>query len=65
VKFAVGSDEEPGTYETFTSFSSAAEQNRMSRIDLGIHYIFDKAPGITDGDAVANYGYQHVMTLNG
>jgi len=62
--FTIGSDEEPGTYETFNSFSAAAQQNGMSRIYLGIHYIFDKTAGITEGDAVGNYDYQHVMTLN-
>jgi hypothetical protein len=62
--FTIGSDEEPGTYETFNSFSAAAEENGMSRIYLGIHYIFDKTAGITEGDAVGNYDYQHVMTLN-
>jgi hypothetical protein len=62
--FTIGSDEEPGTYETFKSFSAAAEQNGISRIYLGIHYIFDKTAGITEGDAVGNYDYQHVMTLN-
>ena len=36
----------------------------MSRIYLGIHYIFDKTAGITEGDAVGNYDYQHVMTLS-
>jgi hypothetical protein len=63
--FTIGSDEEPGTYETFNSFSAAAEQNGMSRIYLGIHYIFDKTAGITEGDAIGNYDYQHVMKLNG
>jgi hypothetical protein len=63
--FTIGSDEEPGTYETFNSFSAAADQNGISRIYLGIHYIFDKTAGIAEGDAVANYDYQHVMTLNG
>jgi|GEM_PF-650800 len=62
--FTIGSDEEPGTYETFNSFSAAAEENGISRIYLGIHYIFDKTAGITEGDAVGNYDYQHVMTLN-
>ncbi len=62
--FTIGSDEEPGTYETFNSFSAAAEQNGMSRIYLGIHFIFDKTAGITEGDAIGNYDYQHVMTLN-
>src|SRR5208337_4754236 len=62
--FTIGSDEEPGTYETFNSFSAAAEQNAMSRIYLGIHFLFDETAGITEGDAVGNYDYHHVMTLN-
>jgi len=62
--FTIGSDEEPGTYETFNSFGAAADQNGISRIYLGIHYIFDKTAGITEGDAVGDYDYQHVMTLN-
>jgi PAP2 superfamily len=62
--FTIGSQEEPGTYETFDSFSAAAEQNAMSRIYLGIHFIFDETAGIAEGDAIGNYLYQHVMTLN-
>jgi len=62
--FTVGSQEEPGTYETFNSFSAASKQNAMSRIYLGIHFIFDETAGITAGDAIGNYDYQHVMTLN-
>ena len=61
--FTIGSDEVPGTYETFNSFSAAAEQNAMSRIYLGIHFIFDETAGITEGNAVGNYDYQHIMTL--
>jgi hypothetical protein len=62
--FTIGSDEEPGASETFTSFSAAAEQNGISRIYLGIHYIFDKTAGITEGDAIGNYDYSHLITLN-
>jgi PAP2 superfamily len=65
VTFTIGSDEEPGTYETFNSFSAAAQENGISRIYLGIHYLFDKTAGITEGDAVGSYVYQHVMTLAG
>jgi hypothetical protein len=62
--FTVGSQEEPGIYYTFNSFRAASEQNAMSRIYLGIHFIFDETAGITAGDAIGNYIYQHVMTLN-
>ena len=61
--FTIGSQEEPGTYETFNSFSAAAEQNAMSRIYLGIHFIFDETAGIAEAGAIGNYIYQHVMTL--
>ncbi len=61
--FTIGSHEEPGIYETFNSFSAAAEQNAMSRIYLGIHFIFDETAGVTEGDAIGNYIYQHVMSL--
>jgi hypothetical protein len=63
--FTIGSDEEPGVYETFNRFSAAAEQNGQSRIYLGIHYIFDKTDGITEGDSVGNYVYNNTMTLKG
>ena len=33
----------------------------MSRIYLGIHFIFDETAGITEGDAVGNYDYQNAM----
>jgi hypothetical protein len=62
--FSIISDEEPGITETFNSFSAAAEENGISRIYLGIHYIFDKTNGIAEGDSIGNYVFQHVMTSN-
>jgi hypothetical protein len=62
--FTIGSDEVPGTYYSFNSFSAAAEQNAISRIYLGIHYIFDETEGVSEGNAVGHYVYQNVMTLN-
>jgi hypothetical protein len=64
VTFTITSDEEPGIAETFNSFSAAAEENGMSRIYLGIHYIFDKTNGIAEGDSVGNYVFQNVMKSN-
>jgi hypothetical protein len=61
--FTIGSDEEPGVYETFNSFSAAAAQNGISRIYLGIHYIFDKTAGIAAGNSVGNYVYNNAMRL--
>ena len=37
--FTIGSQEVPGVYYTFHSFSAASEQNAMSRIYLGIHFM--------------------------
>jgi hypothetical protein len=62
--FTIGSDEVPGVYYTFHSFSAAEEQNDWSRVYLGIHYWSDESAGTVAGDAVGNYIYQHAMTLN-
>jgi hypothetical protein len=62
VTFTIGSDETPGVYRTYSSFSQAAQENAMSRIYLGIHYLFDATNGIAAGNAVGNYVAQHVMT---
>jgi hypothetical protein len=61
--FTIGSDEMPGVYQTFHSFSAAAQQNGQSRIYLGIHYIFDKTAGIAAGDSIGNYVYGNTMNL--
>jgi hypothetical protein len=46
---------------TFTSFSAAAEENAMSRIYLGIHWIFDATSGIAQGDKIANFDFSHIL----
>jgi len=46
---------------TFTSFSAAAEENAMSRIYLGIHWIFDATNGIAQGDKIANFDFNHIL----
>jgi len=40
---------------SFSSFSKAEQENGQSRIYLGIHWVFDKTKGITQGRHVANY----------
>jgi hypothetical protein len=64
MNFTLTSDELPGVTRSYTSFSGAAYENAISRIYLGIHYIFDATNGIASGDKVGNYVYQNVMTLN-
>jgi hypothetical protein len=63
--FTIGSDQMPGMDQTFHSFGSAAHLNGISRIYMGVHYIFDMTAGLSSGGEVGNYEYQHVMTLNG
>lgn len=46
---------------TFTKFSDAAEENAMSRIYLGIHWIFDATSGIAQGDKIANFDFNHIL----
>jgi hypothetical protein len=61
VHFTLTSDELPGVTRSYQSFSQAAEENGMSRIYLGIHYVFDKTAGIASGDAIGNYVANNVM----
>src|SRR5205085_5196069 len=35
--------------------------NGQSRIYLGIHWSFDKVAGIKQGDAIANYVFDHIL----
>jgi hypothetical protein len=46
---------------TFSSLSQAMEENGQSRIYLGIHWMFDKTQGITQGQRVANYVFENVF----
>lgn len=44
----------------FENFSQAEEENGQSRIYLGIHWVFDKTGGITQGNAVADYVWDRI-----
>jgi hypothetical protein len=73
ISFTIGSDEfngvtrdqngvvRPVVTRSFTSFSQAAEENGQSRIYLGIHWKFDKVQGITMGDNISDYIFNHFM----
>lgn len=45
----------------FRSLSQAEEENGQSRIDLGIHWAFDKTAGIDQGRKVANFIYRNAF----
>lgn len=61
VTFTIGSDELPGVFRTFNSFSEAAEENGQSRIYLGIHWSFDKEAGIVMGNQVGDYVFDNYL----
>ncbi|MFA5984428.1 MAG: hypothetical protein WC782_10470 [Methylococcaceae bacterium] len=46
---------------SFDNLSQAEEENGQSRIYLGIHWVFDKTSGITQGNNVANYIFGHAL----
>jgi hypothetical protein len=60
----VGADGEvrPLRPRRFRNLSQAEEENGQSRIYLGIHWAFDKEQGITQGNEVADYVFDHVFT---
>ena len=45
----------------FDSFSQASAENAASRIFLGIHWRFDATEGISAGNRIADYTFDHVM----
>ena len=46
---------------TFHSFTQAAKENAISRIYLGIHWIFDAKQGLAQGSNIADYVFKHEM----
>jgi hypothetical protein len=46
---------------SFTSLSQAEEENGQSRIYLGIHWSFDKTAGIAQGNAIADWVFEHAF----
>jgi PAP2 superfamily len=46
---------------SFTSLTQAEEENGMSRIYLGVHWLFDATEGIKLGHKVADYVFKHAF----
>ncbi len=45
----------------YDSFSQAAAENAASRIFLGIHWRFDAVQGVSAGNRIADYTFDHVL----
>jgi hypothetical protein len=53
--FTITSDDTPGVYRTYHSFSSAALENGRSRIYLGVHWQWDADDAYVAGTALGEY----------
>lgn len=45
----------------YDSFSQAAAENAASRIFLGIHWRFDAVAGVSAGNRIADYTFDHIL----
>jgi hypothetical protein len=45
---------------TFSTFTQAEDENGQSRVYLGIHWAFDKTAGITMGNSVGDWTFDHL-----
>jgi hypothetical protein len=45
---------------SFQTLSQAEEENGQSRVYLGIHWVYDKTAGITQGNSVGNWVFDHM-----
>jgi hypothetical protein len=49
----------------YSTLSDASLENAQSRIYLGIHWSFDASEGVTLGEAVADYVFEHALPARG
>ncbi|MBD2152111.1 Ig-like domain-containing protein [Pseudanabaena sp. FACHB-1277] len=61
ISFTTNSLGTPGTYRTFTSFTSAANEAGISRIYGGIHFNSANVDGLATGKSVGNYILQNLL----
>lgn len=59
--FTIGSDELPGVTRTYTSFTQASLENGISRVYLGVHWIYDITAGLIMGYQNGDYAYEHAL----
>lgn len=53
-----------GVIRRFGSFSSAARENALARLWLGVHYRWDAEQGLATGDKVADHVTAHHLGMN-
>src|ERR1700737_3981914 len=61
-EFSVTSEVLAGVDRSFTSFSAAAEEETLSRIFAGVHFIFDLTTGQRLGSEVADFVVDNFLT---
>ncbi|MFO0872789.1 MAG: phosphatase PAP2 family protein [Phycisphaerales bacterium] len=61
VTFTVTSDDTPGVFRTYTSFTDAAKENGRSRVLLGVHWQWDADDAYTIGTNVGNWVSLHFL----
>jgi len=59
--FTLTSDELPSAPRQFQSLSQADEENALSRVYLGVHWIFDQRAGQQSGWAVGDYVFFNTL----
>lgn len=65
VTFTITSDDTPGVYRTFNTFTDAALENGRSRVYLGVHWQFDADDGYEIGTAVGDMVWARELGLLG
>jgi hypothetical protein len=59
--FTLVSDEMPGVTRSFDRFSQAADENALSRIYMGVHWIFDADAGQRMGRTVGDITFDNQL----
>lgn len=61
ISFIAGSDDLPGVFRSYSSFSEAAIESGRSRIYGGIHFEFSDMPAINMGYSIGDYAFDNFM----
>jgi len=61
ISFSAGSDDLPGVFRSYESFSQAAQESGVSRIYGGIHFMSANVQGLSAGASVGDYVLLHFL----